>query len=91
MSEEQYVKLVLNSDRIEPPFSAQYVNNLTEEQIEKMYKLIGMEFAARDAKLLISFMGNSEITDVIKEMFTMFYVSSKIGLLVEPLLIICSA
>lgn len=89
MSEEQYVKLVLNSDRIEPPFSAQYVNNLTEEQIEKIYKLIGMEFAARDAKLLISFMGNSEITDVIKEMFTMFYVSSKIGLLVEPLLIIC--
>ncbi len=75
MSEEQYVKLVLTCDKIEPPISAQYINNLTEDQIEKIYQLIGMEFAARDAKLLISFMGNSEITDVIKEMFTMFYVS----------------
>lgn len=76
MDEEQYVKLVLTNDRIEPPLSAQFVESLNEEQIEKIYKLIGMEFAARDAKLLISFMGNSEITDVIKEMFTMFYVSS---------------
>ncbi len=74
MTEEQYVRLVLTCDKVEPQLRAQYIDNLTAEQIDKIYKLIGMEFTARDAKLLISFMGNGEITDVIKEMFTMFYV-----------------